>query len=181
MLVVTTTVGMLDRVHGHTTDLGPAVPLDLVLVVRAAGLQDGLVDTTAAGDDADGGAVGRGDDLLGAGRQLDPGPLSVGVVGDHDGVVAGGTGDTATVAGLLLKVGDDGTLGHLSDRHHVSDGQLSFLAAVDELAGVDTLGSDEELLPGLVPVWVTEVHNGKRGATTGIVDDVLNHTLNKTK
>merc|ERR1719322_1903286 len=87
------------------------------------------------------------------------------------------TGNTAPVAGLLLKVGDDGTLGHLSDGHHVSDGQLSFLAAVDELAGVDTLGSDEELLPGLVPVWVTEVHNGKRGATTGIVDDVLNHTL----
>merc|ERR1711992_384297 len=122
MLMVTTTVGMLDRVHAHTTDLGPAVPLDLVLVVRAAGLQDGLVDTTAASDDADGGTVGRGDDLLGAGGQLDPGPLGVGVVGDHDGVVAGGTGDTATVAALLLKVGDDGTLRHVADGHDVADG-----------------------------------------------------------
>merc|ERR1719477_565037 len=81
-------MGMLDRVHGHTTDLGPAVPLDLVLVVSTAGLQDGLVDTTAAGDDADGGAVGRGDDLLGAGGQLDPGPLGVGVLGDPDAVFA---------------------------------------------------------------------------------------------
>merc|ERR1719205_234 len=124
MLMVTTTVGMLDGVHGHTTDLGPAVPLDLVLVVGAAGLQDGLVDTAATGHDSDGGAVGRGDDLLGAGGELDPGPLGVGVVGDHDGVVAGGAGDTAAVAGLLLKVGDDGTLGHLSDGHDISDGEL---------------------------------------------------------
>merc|ERR1719193_1934238 len=123
MLMVTTTVGMLDRVHGHTTDLGPAVPLDLVLVVRAAGLQDGLVDTTAASDDADCGAVGRGDDLLGAGGQLDPGPLGVGVVGDHDGVVARGTGDAATVAGLLLEVADDGTLGHLADGDDVAHSQ----------------------------------------------------------
>merc|ERR1719443_1039023 len=178
VLMVTTTVGMLDRVHGHTTDLGPAVPLDLVLVVRAAGLQDGLVDTTAAGDDADGGAVGRGDDLLGAGGQLDPGPLGVGVVGDHDGVVAGGTGDTAAVAGLLLKVGDDGTLGHLSNGHDVSDGELRLLSAVDELSSVDTLGGDKELLAGLVPVRVTEVDDGEGSATAGVVDDVLHHTLN---
>ena len=113
MLVVTTTVGMLDGVHGHTTHLRPAVTLDLVLVVSTTSLQHGLVDTSTSGDDANGGPVGRGDDLLGAGGQLDPGPLGVGVVGDHDGVVAGGTGDTATVAGLLLQVGDDGTLGHL--------------------------------------------------------------------
>lgn len=28
MLVVTTTVGMIDGVHGNTTSLGPAVALD---------------------------------------------------------------------------------------------------------------------------------------------------------
>lgn len=47
MLMVTTTVGVLNWVHGHTTHLRPAVTLDLVLVVCTAGLQDGLVDTTA--------------------------------------------------------------------------------------------------------------------------------------
>merc|ERR1719461_2790016 len=177
MLVVTTTVGMLDGVHGHTTDLRPAVPLDLILVVSASGLQDGLVDTTAAGDDADGGAVGRGDDPLGAGGHLDPGPLRLGVVGDHDGVVAGGARDAAAVAGLLLQVGDDGTLGHLSNGHDISDSELGLLSAVDELSGVDALGGDEELLPGLVPVRVTEVDDGKGSATAGVVDDVLHHTL----
>merc|ERR1719210_2135182 len=52
MLMVTTTVGMLDGVHGHTSDLRPAVPLDSVLVVRTTSLQHGLVDTTTTGHNA---------------------------------------------------------------------------------------------------------------------------------
>lgn len=49
VLVVTTTVRMFNGVHGHTTYLWPAVPLHLVLVVGATGLEDRLVNTTAAG------------------------------------------------------------------------------------------------------------------------------------
>merc|ERR1712244_176322 len=177
VLMVTTTVGMRNRVHGHTTHLRPAVTLNLVLVVRATSLQHGLVDTSATGDDANGGPVGRGDDLLGTGWQLDPGLLGVSVVGDDGGVVSGSAGNAAAVSGLLLQVGDDGTLGHLSNGHHVSDGELGLLAAVDELAGVHALGGDEQLLPGLVPVGVAEVDDGQGGATAGVVDDVLDDSL----
>jgi len=177
VLMVTTTVGMLNGVHGHTTDLGPAVTLDLVLVVGATGLQHGLVDTSTTGDDADGSPVGGGDDLLGAGRQLYPGLLGVRIVGDDGGVVSRSTGDTAAVSGLLLQVGDDGTFGHLSDWHHVAHSQLGLLSAVDELSSVHTFGGNEQLLPGLVAVGVTEVDDGQGGATTGVVDDVLYDTL----
>jgi len=177
MLMVTTTVGMLDGVHSHTTHLRPAVTLDLVLVVGATGLQHGLVDTSATGDDANGGPVGGGDDLLGAGWQLDPGLLGVGVVGDDGGVVSGSAGDTAAISGLLLQVGDDGTLGHLSDGHHVSDRQLGLLSAVDELSSVHAFGGNEQFLPGLVPVGVAEVDDGEGGATTGVVNDVLYDSL----
>lgn len=45
VLVVTTTVWMLNGVHGHTTHLRPAVPLYLVLVVGTACLKDRLIDT----------------------------------------------------------------------------------------------------------------------------------------
>lgn len=51
VLMVTTSVGMLHRVHGHTSDNGPAVALSLVLVVRTTGLQDGLVDTATSSHD----------------------------------------------------------------------------------------------------------------------------------
>ncbi len=65
MLVITTTVGMVHRVHGHTTHTWPAVTLGLVLVVGSAGLEERLVDTTTAGNNSNHGPVGRGDDLLG--------------------------------------------------------------------------------------------------------------------
>jgi hypothetical protein len=48
--MVTTTMGMLYWVHGNTTHLRPAVALDLVLVVGATCLQNGLVDTTTPRD-----------------------------------------------------------------------------------------------------------------------------------
>jgi len=180
MLMVTTTVGMLNGVHGNTTHLGPAVPLHLVLVVRPSGLEDGLVDPSAAGNDADCGAVGRGDHPLRARWHLHPCPLGLWVVGDDDGVVAGGARDPAAIAGLLLEVRDDGSLGHLSDGHDISHGELGLLAAVDELTGVDALGGDEQLLTGLVPVWVPEVNDGQGCAPARVVDDVLDHTLDVT-
>jgi len=48
--MVTTTVGMVDWVHGHTTSLGPRVPLRPHRVVLPAGLQERLVDTSATRD-----------------------------------------------------------------------------------------------------------------------------------
>ena len=50
--MVTTTVRMLNRVHGDTTHLRPAVALNLVFVVGAACLQDGFVDTATTGNNS---------------------------------------------------------------------------------------------------------------------------------
>jgi len=180
MLMVTTTVGMLDGVHGHTSDLGPAVPLDSVLVVSSAGLEHGLVATTATSDDADDGPVLGGVELLDAGGQLDPGSAGVGVVGDDGAVAAGSLGDLAAVAGLLLHGASDGTLRHLSDGEDVTDVELSLLTAVDELTGGDTLGGDHDL--GSLPVLVRVVEGDpSEGSTTaGVVHDVLDETLDES-
>ena len=87
--------------------------------------------------------------LLGAGRQLDPGSLGVRVVGDDGGVVAGGPGELSPVAGLLLEVGDDGSLGHGADGHHIAEREVGLLAAVDELASVHALHGHKKLLADL--------------------------------
>merc|ERR1719228_936031 len=77
MLVVTSSVGMLHRVHSNTAHLWPAVPLDLVLVVASASLKHRLVNTATTSNYSDHGSVGGGDDLLVATWQLHPGPLGV--------------------------------------------------------------------------------------------------------
>merc|ERR1711963_941471 len=156
MLMVTTTVGMLDGVHGHTSDLGPAVPLDSVLVVSTASLEHGLVASTATSDHADDGPVLGGVELLDAGGQLDPGSAGVGVVGDDGAVAAGSLGHLAAVAGLLLHGASDGAFRHLSDGQDVTDGKLGLLTAVDKLTSSNTFRGDHDLGPLPVLVRVVE-------------------------
>ena len=166
---------MVDRVHSNTTSLGPAVALDSELMLGTRGLEEGLVGTATASDDADHATGVAVDDLLGAGGELDTGLALVGVVADDGDVVAGGAAESATVAGLLLNVGDDGTLGDGAEGKDVADGQGGLLAGVDELAGVHALIGDEGLLVLLELVGVAEDDLGEGRTTAGIVDDVLDY------
>jgi len=173
VLMVTTTVGMLDRVHGHTANLRPGVPLSLVLEVGPAGLEQRLVDSAATGDDSHHRAVGRRNRLFRTRRQLDFRLVVIRVVGDDGGVVAGSSGQFAAISQLLLQLADDGSLGHGADGHHVADGQRRLLAAVDELARVHALHRDERLLALLEFVGISKLDDGERGAAAGVVNDVF--------
>jgi hypothetical protein len=66
-------------------------------------------------------------------------------VTDHGSVVAGGAGERATVANLLLNIADDGTLGALREGKDVAGSKGGLLAAVDERASVEALGGNERL------------------------------------
>lgn len=167
---------MVDRVHGHTTSLGPRVALDGELMLGAGGLEERLVGTATASDDADHATRVAADDLLGTGGELDAGLALVKVVADDGDVVARGAAQGATIANLLLDVGDDGTFGHGGEGEDVSDGQGGVLSSVDELAGVHALVGDEGLLNLLKLVGVTEDDTGERSATAGLVDDLLDYT-----
>jgi len=178
MLMVTTTVRMVDGVHGNTTSLGPAVSLDSELVLGTRRLEEGLVCSATASDDTDHTTRAAADDLLRAGRELDAGLALIGVVADNGDVVAGSASESATVTDLLLDVGDDGTLGKRAEGQDVADGQGGVLAGVDELAGVHALVGDEGR--GLLPELVGRVERdtGERRTTTGVVDDLLHDATN---
>jgi len=109
VLLVTTTVRVLDWVHGHTTHFGPRVALRLVLVVRATGLQDGLVYTTTTSDHADGGAAHGGHGHLRARGQTQTSLARLAVVRNDGAVVTGCAGELATITRVRLSVGNDGT------------------------------------------------------------------------
>merc|ERR1719209_31024 len=175
--MVTTTVRMLDGVHGHTTNLRPRVPLSLVLEVGSAGLQQRLIDSSSTGDDADHRAVAGRNRLLRSRRQFHFRPSHIRVVGDDGGVVARSSGQFAAISQLLLQLADDGSLWHGADGHHVADGQRRLLAAVDELARVHALHGDERLLALLKFVRISELDDGQRRASTRVVNDVLHDAL----
>merc|ERR1719495_2261636 len=171
--MVTTTVRMLDGIHGHTTNLRPRVPLSLVLKVGSAGLQQRLVDSSSTGDDTDHRAVAGRNCLLRSRWQFHFRPSHIRVVGDDGGVVAGGSGQFATISQLLLQLADDGALRHGADRHYVADGQRRLLAAVDELTRVHALDGDERLLALLKFVGISKLDDGQRCAASGVVNDVF--------
>jgi hypothetical protein len=72
VLVVTSSVGMLNRVHSYTTHLRPAVSLHTVLVVGVTCLQHGLLSPASTSNLTDHGTAAAGDNLLGTRGELDP-------------------------------------------------------------------------------------------------------------
>lgn len=101
------------------------------------------------------------DDLLGTRRQLDTGLALVGVVADDGDVATRSAAKSTTVTDLGLDVGNNGTLGHLTDGQDVADGQSSLLSGVDELSSVHAFVGDEGLGGLLVLVGVAERDTGK--------------------
>lgn len=178
VLMVTTTMGMLNRVHGNTTDLRPLVALSLVLVESTTSLEHRLLSTTTTSNLANNGTAGAGDNLLGTRGELDTGDAEIRVVGNDDGVVTGSTGKGTTVTGFLLDVADNGTLGHRAEGEDITNVQLGLLTADDVLASENTLGSNKGGLLGLVLVGVAEGNPSKGSTTTRVVDDVGDNTLN---
>lgn len=170
-------MGMLDGIHRNTSDSGPAVALNLVLVVLVTGLHDGLIDSATTSNHADHGSAGAVQSLSGTRGQSDSGLATVLGVTDNDGGAAGGLDQRTAVADLALQVAHDGTLGDLVDREHVTDGELSALAAVDELTAVHTLGGDEVSLDQLVPVRVSEHNASNRRTSARIVHNLSDDTL----
>jgi len=63
VLLVTTTVGMVDGVHGDTSDSGEVVLLGLGFPVCAGGLEEGLVGSLAASNHANHGSAATLDGL----------------------------------------------------------------------------------------------------------------------
>src|SRR5262249_36382855 len=72
VLVVPPTVRMLHRIHGHTTNLGPAVPLHTEFVVSIASLEKWLFRPTTTCNLADHCSASTWNNFLCTGRKLDP-------------------------------------------------------------------------------------------------------------
>jgi len=180
VLMVTTTMRMINRVHSNTTSAGPVVTLGLELVECTTGLEEGLVDPSTTGNDANGSTGTARDGLLGTRRKTNAGLVVIGRVSNDGGVVAGSAGKSTTVADLLLNVADDGTFRALAHGEDVSDGESSLLSAIDEGTGVKALSGNESLLAELVAVGIPENNTGEGGTTTSIVDDLLHNSADVT-
>jgi hypothetical protein len=137
--------------------------------------QQRLVGTSTSGNNSNHSTCAALDDLLGSTGKLDTSLALVGVVADNSNVVARSAAEAASVANLLLNVGDNGTFGDGAQREDVADGQSSLLSGVDELASVHALIGDESLGIILELVWVTEGNASEGSSSAGVVNDLLHN------
>ena len=96
---------------------------------------------------------------------------------DHNRIISRSPSEHTTIADVVLDVADDRSLGDRSQGQHVADHEVGLASTVQKLAGVHSLGSNEELLLVLVAERVAEGDAGKRRSTAGIVDDVGDDAL----
>jgi len=173
MLVVTTSVGVVDGVHSNTTSLRPVVPLTLSPEVGSSSLQQRLIDPSTSSNNPDSAPRRTANRLLRPTRQPNPRLLILNRVSNDRSIVPRSPSEGTTIPGLLLDVADDGSFGALTDREDVTDVEGGFLSAVDEGTGGETFGGDEGFGAELVPVGVAEDDGGQGGTTTSVMDNIL--------
>jgi len=139
VLMVTTTVWMLDWVHSNTTNDWPVTSLDSVLVELDGSLQVWLFATTATCSDADHSTGVAVDGLSGTGGEDDTCLGTIVGVADDGCAATACSCELAGVASTLLDVHDDGTFWDQVDGEDVADCDGCLGAAVDVLACVHAL------------------------------------------
>jgi len=177
--MVSSSEGMFDGVHSNTSNLRPAVTLNLVFVVGATSLQERLVDTSTSSNNTNGGTASGVQNLLGSRWELDTGLSGIGVVGNDDSGVSGGLGEFSAVSVFHLDAAAGSSFGHVSDGENVSDVESGLFTTIDSLARGGTLSSNEKLLVLSELVGILEGDLGERSSSAGVVDDVLDDTFDE--
>merc|ERR1712013_447217 len=102
---------MFNGVHRDTSDDGPRVSLNSVLMESSTSLQEGLIGSTASGDQTNNSSGRRVKSLSGPGRELQHNLLSIIGMTDNDGGGTGSSGEGTSVGSLVLNTGNNGSLG----------------------------------------------------------------------
>lgn len=177
MLVVSSSVGMLYGILCNSTNLGPTVTLDSVLVVSVSGLEKGLVSTSTSGNNTDLGTDSRGHSLLSSRWETKTGSTLVLIVRYNNSECSGSAGESTTITNLCLNVTDDGSLRYRGKGENISYSEGGLLSAVNVLSSVHTLGGEHELVVPLVTVSVQELYLSNGCSATRVVEDLLNNSL----
>lgn len=173
VLVVTSSVWMVDWVHGNTSNSWPHFSLGLESVMLGTGLQDWLIGSLSSSNESNGSSAVSSDGLSGTGWQSDSGLGSIFRVSNDSDGGSRGSGVGSLISDSLLDIVDNGTFWDRVDWQDVSDSNGSFISTVNVLSDIGSLGSQEVLSIGLELVWVSEADLSQWGTSTWVMDDFL--------
>lgn len=178
--MVPSSMGMVHGVHRHSSHGRPSSPLCLVFVVAHPCLHNGLLVSTPPCNYPHHRPTGRGDYLLRSRGKTETSFSCFVVVRDDCRGIPRTTGQLASVTRPRFYIANDGTFWKGGQGQDISDINVSFLPAVDELASIHPFCGDESLVELLVTERMMKFNNSKRGTTTWIMNNILHNTLDIT-
>ena len=96
---------------------------------------------------------------------------------DNNSVIPRSSGKSTAITDMMFDIANDSTLGNGSQRQDITDHKIGLLPTENELTGIHTLCSYEQLLLMLVTERVPECHPGKRSSTTRVMDNLGDHAF----
>mmetsp|Transcript_11373 Transcript_11373/g.25320 ORF Transcript_11373/g.25320 Transcript_11373/m.25320 type:complete len:211 (-) Transcript_11373:42-674(-) len=171
---------MLYGIFRHTTNLGPAVALDGILVVGGSSLEQRLIRSAASSNNTNLGTHIRGHSFLSATWHAQTGGSLIFVMSHHNSVGSRSAGNSTTISLSGLDVADNSSLWHGRKRQDIANGQGSLLTAVNELTFVHSFGANHQLIVALETVRVTELDLGNGSTTARVVQNFFNDATNVT-
>ena len=180
MLMVTTTVNVINRIHSNTSGLGPRVSLDTVLVEGPSSLQDGFINSSTAGNNTDHPPCTTRDDFLCTRREFQPCLSLINIVTNDNDIVARCSAQSTAVTHFLLDIGNNGSFRHGTEWENITDCQVCPFTGIDELACVHSLVGDEGFGAELIAVRIAEGDFGKGSASARVMDDFLDYSTKIT-
>jgi hypothetical protein len=180
VLLVTTTEGMVNGIHGNSSDLRPSLSESSHLVVNSTSLKDRLINSFTGSNETNHSSGMTSEGLSGTGGKLNSGLAQIIGVTDDDSGSTGASGELALITGLVFNVTDGSTFGDLVDGKDVTGGKGSLLTSIDELTSVHSFNGEEMVVLKSVLIGVSEDNLGKGSTTAGIVDDLSDDTLDVT-
>jgi len=180
VLLVTTTEGMVNGIHGNSSNSRPSLSESLHLVVNSTSLKDRLIDSFSGGNQTNHGSGVTSEGLSGTRGKLDSGLAEIIGVTDDGGRSSGASGQFTLITRGGFDVTDGSTFGDLVDGEDVTGGEGSFMSAVNVLTGVHSFSSQEVSSLESILIGVSEDDLGEGSTTAGIVEDLSDDALNVT-
>jgi len=106
-----------------------------------------------------------------------PSGVVIRVVTDNNGVIPRSPSENTTVTNMVFDIANNSSFRDRSKRKNIADHEVSLLATKHKLAGVHTLGGDEELLLVFVPEGVAEGDSSQGRTTAWVVNDLGHNPL----
>lgn len=178
MLMVTTTMRMVNGVHSNTSYLRESFSESLELVEQHTGLHDRLFISASSGDDPNGGSAGSWDGFSRSRGQSDSRPCSVFWVTDDRRVGSRASRVRTFISNSRFDITNGCSFRNSIDWENIADGHGSLPPAEQVLPGVCSFRSQEVFCSMFVSVRVSEVNFQEGSSSSWIMHDGSYYTFN---